>query len=175
MTNIQSGYLKTKSGIQLMTTVPYPIGAIYLSVDNTNPSKLFGGTWEQIAKGRTLVGVDTSDTDFNTVKKTGGSKYLQSHYHNIDLYTTSDGSHEHNLRYGSSSGNGVTISYSGSGYRVLNIESWAWRDCGWDTNLYTSYGGNHQHKVSGITGSDGAGSSGNLQPYFTCYIWCRTA
>lgn len=49
MTNIQSGYLKTKNGIQLMTTVPYPIGAIYLSVDNANPSKLFGGTWEQIA------------------------------------------------------------------------------------------------------------------------------
>lgn len=26
----------------------YPIGAIYLSVNNTNPKDLFGGTWEQI-------------------------------------------------------------------------------------------------------------------------------
>lgn len=69
MTNIQSGYLKTKNGVQLMTTVPYPIGAIYLSIDSTNPTKLFGGTWEQIAQGRTLVGVDTSQTEFNTVKK----------------------------------------------------------------------------------------------------------
>ncbi len=50
MTNIQSGYLKTKNGTQLFSTVPYPIGAIYLSVDSTNPSKLFGGTWELIDK-----------------------------------------------------------------------------------------------------------------------------
>ncbi len=52
----------------------WPVGSIYLSVNNTNPSSYFGGTWEQIAKGRTLVGVDTSDTDFNTVKKIGGEK-----------------------------------------------------------------------------------------------------
>lgn len=26
----------------------YPIGSIYLSVNNTNPSNLFGGVWEQI-------------------------------------------------------------------------------------------------------------------------------
>ena len=27
---------------------PYPIGAIYMSTNSTNPSTLFGGTWEQI-------------------------------------------------------------------------------------------------------------------------------
>ena len=74
MTKIQSGYLKTKSGVQLMTTVPYPVGAIYLSIDSTNPGVLFGGTWKQIAQGRTLVGVDTSQAEFNDVKKTGGEK-----------------------------------------------------------------------------------------------------
>lgn len=138
MTNIQSGYLKTKNGVQLMTTVPYPIGAIYLSVDNTNPSKLFGGTWEQIAKGRTLVGVDTSDADFNTVKKTGGSKYLQKHSHGIPQ------AHPWNNK-------------TSSHYTLLRT----------NTEYITEYNVN--------TGDAGTGDSGNLQPYFTCYIWCRTA
>ena len=51
----------------------FPVGAIYISLDDTNPSKYFNGTWEQL-KGRFLVGVDSSDTDFNTVGKTGGEK-----------------------------------------------------------------------------------------------------
>ena len=138
MNNIQSGYLKTKNGIQLMTTVPYPIGAIYLSVDNTNPSKLFGGPWEQIAKGRTVVGVDTSDTDFNTVKKTGGSKYLQKHSHGIPQ------AHPWNNK-------------TSSHYTLLRT----------NTEYITEYNVN--------TGEAGTGDSGNLQPYFTCYIWCRMA
>ena len=52
----------------------WPIGSIYTSVSSTSPAVLFGGTWEEFGKGRTLVGVDTSDTSFNTVEKTDGSK-----------------------------------------------------------------------------------------------------
>ena len=59
----------------------YPVGSIYISVNATHPSKWFGGTWQSFGSGRTLVGVDTSQTEFNTVQKTGGSKYLQEHEH----------------------------------------------------------------------------------------------
>ena len=52
----------------------YPIGSIYLSVSQTNPSSLFGGTWEAFANGRTLVGIDTQQEEFNTVNKLGGAK-----------------------------------------------------------------------------------------------------
>lgn len=36
----------------------YPVGSIYMSVNSTNPSTLFGGTWEQI-KGRFLLAAGT--------------------------------------------------------------------------------------------------------------------
>lgn len=52
----------------------YPIGSIYESTVNTNPQEYFGGTWEAFGAGRTTVGVDAEQTEFNQVKKTGGSK-----------------------------------------------------------------------------------------------------
>lgn len=55
-----------------LLTMIYPIGAIYQSTIQTDPATLFGGTWERI-KGRVLVGVDESDSDFS-VGKTGGAK-----------------------------------------------------------------------------------------------------
>lgn len=66
----------------------YPVGSIYMSVSNVNPSNLFGGTWEEFAKGKTLIGVDTEQVEFNTVEKTGGEK---SHKLTIDEMP----SHEH--------------------------------------------------------------------------------
>lgn len=76
----------------------YPIGSIYLSVNATNPSKYFGGTWVAWGTGRVPVGVDTTQTEFSTVEKTGGSKYLQAHIHGAALgasnsYTPNGGSH----------------------------------------------------------------------------------
>lgn len=54
----------------------YPVGSLYFNATSgTNPKTLLGfGTWEQIAQGKTLIGVDTEDTDFSIVGKTGGSK-----------------------------------------------------------------------------------------------------
>lgn len=37
----------------------YPVGAIYMSVNNTNPGTLFGGTWEQIKDKFMLSAGDT--------------------------------------------------------------------------------------------------------------------
>lgn len=52
----------------------YPVGAIYLSVNNINPDVLFGGTWVRWGNGRVPIGVDTGDSDFNIVEKIGGEK-----------------------------------------------------------------------------------------------------
>ena len=38
------------------------VGDIHISIDSSNPSERFGGTWERFANGRTLVGVDEGDS-----------------------------------------------------------------------------------------------------------------
>ena len=54
----------------------YPVGSIYINAGvATNPGTLLGfGTWSAFGTGRTIVGVDSSDTDFDAVRETGGSK-----------------------------------------------------------------------------------------------------
>ena len=54
----------------------YPVGSIYMNASvGTNPSTLLGfGTWVSFGAGRVPVGIDSSDTDFDTVEETGGSK-----------------------------------------------------------------------------------------------------
>ena len=59
-----------------------PVGSIYLSVTNENPSNKFGGTWVSWGAGKFIVGVNGDDSSFNTVEKTGGSK---THSHTITV------------------------------------------------------------------------------------------
>ena len=46
----------------------YPVGSIYQSTDPTSPAALFGGTWEQIASDRVLMGSSRSHAAGTTVK-----------------------------------------------------------------------------------------------------------
>ena len=61
--------LVDKNGKSLVDHI-YPVGSIYMSVNNTNPGTLFGGTWEQWGSGRVPVGVDMEDenNEFNGVE-----------------------------------------------------------------------------------------------------------
>lgn len=129
----------------LNTDIQHPIGSLYFNIYNTNPHDLFGGTWERIAKGRVLVGVDENDEDFNESQKIGGEKKHQltkDELPPIDIrtnYATPDqgGGYGSGLQYGTTNGNSDNI-------LVRNINN-----------------GNKEHN--------------NLQPYFTCYIWVRVS
>lgn len=147
MANIQSEYLKTKNGVQLMTTVPYPIGAIYLSVDSTNPGQLFGGTWVQI-KDRFLLAC--GDTYANG--DTGGDA---THALTVDEIP----SHNHWIKYNT----------TGSGYAMSEVMSA--RDTA-TTTQGSSAGGVWQ--VSS-TKTGGGQSHNNMPPYLAVYVWKRTA
>ena len=46
----------------------YPVGSIYQSTDPTSPAALFGGTWEEIASNRVLMGASRSHAAGTTVK-----------------------------------------------------------------------------------------------------------
>lgn len=78
------------------TDLIYPIGSIYLSVNATNPSKYFGGTWEQI----------TSDAYLKIVTSNAGSLGGTSADHKIPIESMP--SHRHTQYWGiyNPSGNG---------------------------------------------------------------------
>lgn len=117
----------------------WPVGSIYISVVNINPSTYFGGTWEVFGTGRCLVGVDTSQSEFNTVMKTGGSKYLQQHKHGLRV----------TLNMTQTAGNERALVVGGG-------SAWSINDTYQMTNV-------------------GDGTSGNLQPYITVYMWKRVS
>jgi len=47
---------------------PYPVGSIYQSTARTSPAALFGGTWQEIAQNRVLMGAGTGYTAGSTVE-----------------------------------------------------------------------------------------------------------
>ncbi len=148
--NIANSYLLKSALLNLV----FPVGAVYISATNTNPSTFLGGTWVSFGAGQTLVGVNTSDTDFNTVLKTGGAK-------TVTLTTTQIPSHNHDIYEPNawSAGIGVyatNLGYGSSWYGASGYES--------------SAAGKITTKAVG-----GGGSHNNLQPYITVYFWRRTS
>ena len=164
-----------KDYIESFSKAIYPVGSIYMSVNATNPSAYFGGTWVAWGAGRVPVGINTSDSNFNTVEKTGGAAavtlsatQIPSHTHaKGTLATASAGAHTHNLQnqkapWGTNASNRVLVDAT-SGYTAV-------------TNKATTSAGAHSHTVSGSTAATGGGGShNNLQPYIVCYMWKRTA
>lgn len=138
----------------------FPIGSTYITQTDTNPNTILGfGTWERL-KGKVCLGLDEDDEDFNTVGKTGGSKYLQEHKH---TGTTSIGETDF-MRATTTAGDGYsanhTVSHGSGSYQDYNGGS-----CDFP-------GANHYHHF--ITDNAGSGNSGNLQPYEVVgYMWIR--
>ena len=126
----------------------YPVGSIYITANATNPSVLFGGTWEQL-KGKFLVGVDSSDTDFETSGKTGGEK---THILKIDEMP----SHNHTL-YGSPYGSADWV--EGGIQRVK-----------YDVNHKTA---SNTYPIGPAFDTGGSQAHNNLPPYITVYMWKR--
>lgn len=181
----------------------YPVGSIYMSTVNRNPSAFFGGTWVAWGSGRVPVGV-SSDAEFNTAEKTGGEKTHK-------LVANEVPKHAHSYSGPKSPTGSTTVKASGTA-PLMNatdknritafaqsviafanaVQSWAMRTSlrpslpspsltalSGGTSAVTGINGAHTHTVSsqsmtsGTVGGDAAHN--NLQPYITCYMWKRTA
>lgn len=54
--------------LEVQKLADHPVGSIYQSTDPTSPAALFGGTWEEIASDRVLMGASRSHASGTTVK-----------------------------------------------------------------------------------------------------------
>ncbi len=174
--NVQFDDSMSFSSVMWLTNLIFPVGSIRMTVSAADESAFLGGTWVRWGTGRVPVGVNISDTNFNTVEKTGGTSTqalsaaeMPSHNHSFNGSVTinANGSHIHQASSGSykvGSGSGSTYYYMTNG--------------GNTSGQTTGAGGSHDHTgyVTGTIGSNGSGTAhNNLQPYITCYFWKRTA
>lgn len=148
---------------------PYPVGSIYISINETDPGTLFGGTWERL-KDRFLL----SAGDTYSAGATGGSAdaVLLKHTHNII-----DNSTQQNF-FNAKIGLGGDSVPAGGGW-VLSTEQ--------GTNGYYHRESELIEKstnriiatnplpssVDGTIADSGTG--GNMPPYLTVYMWKRIA
>ena len=152
----------SNSNIKLSADLIYPVGSIYMSVNSTNPSTLFGGTWEQI-KDKFLL--SCGDTYANG--STGGSA---SHNHKYGAMVTSyysasqllgDGSNETGL-----------IDYKKDGSYTVSSHTYI------DQKTHTLNSG-MTTSSKGVTADKrllqaNTTTVSNLPPYLAVYVWKRT-
>ena len=172
---------KIENQLKVLTDAIYPVGSIYMSMSSTNPSNLFGGTWERIGVGRTLVsaggdanavvdtntianrGTNTAQTTWFPVGETGGeldhtltTTEMPAHTHTI----SSSGAHGHTNKYmadiSGTKGNRDLPYGSGNKQQSSVIVS----------------SGNHTHTPAN---TGGGGAHNNMSTYLAVYMWKRTA
>lgn len=142
----------------------YPVGSVYISISDTDPKTVFGGTWEAYGKGRVLVGVSSSESEFNSVNKTGGIKEA-SHAHG------SGASQNGTLSAAIGSTDSKTVNM---GFKAANFFG------GFGTSTYTVHGSNFYsggsfNHFTQVWGDTNQTKLSLLQPYITVYMWRRTA
>ena len=160
-----NGITATEIAQSFLDTI-YPIGSVYTNATNsTNPGTLLGfGTWVSFGAGRVPVGIDSSDTDFDTAEETGGEK----------THTLSQVEMNHNHIWTTTGGTGadISIALTTNGTRNDTFDS------NGDSRELTSDGalsGTNFTDNNSALSSTSVTAHNNLQPYIVVYMWKRTA
>ena len=64
----RSFYTRAEVDALLKSVDPFPVGSIYQSTARTSPAALFGGTWQEIAQNRVLMGAGSGHAAGTTVE-----------------------------------------------------------------------------------------------------------
>lgn len=143
---------KDSEGNNIYPSPYYPVGSVYISVNNINPSNFFGGTWEQI-KDKFLLACG----DNHKVNETGGE---EKH----TLITSEMPSHSHGLYEvnPSTGGGSYKMNWDNGGHYNVKLSS-----CGYDEQGYWN--------LIGMNNTGGNQAHNNMPPYLTVYMWKRVA
>lgn len=165
----------------------YPVGSIYMSMNQTNPRILFGGTWEQIKDKFLLASGSSYDAG-----STGGSAnaVVVKHSHSTESHNHTQNAHTHGTNLGDNIGfatythsSGVErmkVATSSSSKRYTYGNKSSGSNSANDSGLNWSSGLSEEQPYIGSTtvqvndtGVDGIGK--NMPPYLTVYVWKRIA
>jgi hypothetical protein len=156
-----NGITATEIAQSFLDTI-YPIGSVYTNAtDGTNPGTLLGfGTWASFGAGKVPVGINSSDTDFDTAEETGGAKT-----HTLTIGEMP--AHDHVDNRNEFDSNNILLRRATDGRNSPNAS---------DTTV-------GEIQIAGTDAYDdpfprieGNGEAhNNLQPYIVVYMWKRTA
>ena len=157
--------------IKDIVDVIYPIGSLFLSTNNVNPGTFLQDTvWELFGAGRTLVGVDIGNPNFNSAGKTGGAqsvnlshghstqghvltaKEIASHKHSVYLNTQSN-THSHAMKHTHGPGD-MMMSSDGDHYHGVTYRN--------GTTPITMDGGSSGYVLQ-WTANKGSGNNENIR------------
>tara|TARA_R110000803_G_scaffold113441_1_gene181802 strand:+ start:44 stop:946 length:903 start_codon:yes stop_codon:yes gene_type:complete len=150
----------------------YPVNGLLTTTKVGDPgdadyffSGITFGTWEAYAAGRVLVGIDSTDSSFDTIGETGGEKAV----------TLSNNNMHHNHQWNASHGGG------GQRIQLNDVVSGSGRgsftSVGSDDNYENAatLSGSYYTNINRTSVSGARTAVNNLQPYIVTYIWKRTA
>ena len=137
----------------------YPVGSVYISVNDVSPEKFLGGTWIKISQGRVLQGAANGQAAGTEVEAGLPAAYMpDGGFESIGLIN-----------------NNWTNQYTGGCFRVVLRNGYTWgSDSGHGSDwLLGSYAYSFSNRT--ITG-DCYGKSNTVQPpALLVNIWKRTA
>lgn len=153
----------------------YPIGSIYMSVNNVSPSTFLGGTWEQIQDtfllcsgskyGAGSTGGEATHT--LTQAESPAHTHTRGSMEIGGFFSATIPDYHSNTAEGAFVGGGRDAGYNGANYRVGNSSP--------STPMY-GYDFYASRSWTGVTSSVGSNQPhNNMPPYLAVYVWKRTA